>query len=83
MDLGLQGRIAAITGASKGIGYVCAETLLREGASVAICGRDSGRLEDEYPGTLRMGTGRGVMQGECLRMFSAKRRLICPRGLLN
>jgi 3-oxoacyl-[acyl-carrier protein] reductase len=71
MDLGLHGKIAAITGASKGIGYVCAETLLREGASVAICGRDSGRLEDEYPGTLRMGTGRGVMEGRMLKECSA------------
>ena len=46
MDLGLNGKVAVITGASKGIGYNCAQTLLREGAHVAICARDRTRLEE-------------------------------------
>jgi NAD(P)-dependent dehydrogenase (short-subunit alcohol dehydrogenase family) len=46
MDLGLNGKVAVITGASKGIGYACAQTLLREGAHVAICARDRTRLEE-------------------------------------
>src|SRR5215216_5560764 len=46
MDLGLNGKVAVITGASKGIGYTCAQTLLREGAHVAICARDRTRLEE-------------------------------------
>src|ERR687884_1303506 len=45
MNLGLDGKVAAITGASKGIGYACAETLLREGARVAICPRTAETLE--------------------------------------
>ena len=45
MDLGLKDKVAAITGASKGIGYACAETLLREGAKVAICARTAETLE--------------------------------------
>ena len=46
MDLGLEGKVAVITGASKGIGYACADTFLREGAHVVICARDRARLED-------------------------------------
>src|SRR3954469_10052730 len=39
MDLGLQGKRALVTGATKGLGRAIAETLLAEGASVAICAR--------------------------------------------
>ena len=39
MDLGLKGRVAAVTGGSKGIGEATARGLAREGAKVAICAR--------------------------------------------
>lgn len=45
MDLGLTGRVAMIAGGSSGIGLAIATELLREGATVAICGRDPGRLD--------------------------------------
>ncbi|BAN01168.1 SDR family NAD(P)-dependent oxidoreductase [Ilumatobacter coccineus] len=39
MDLGLTGKKALITGSTKGLGRAIAETLIAEGASVAICSR--------------------------------------------
>jgi 3-hydroxybutyrate dehydrogenase len=40
----LEGRVAFITGGGKGIGRAIADRLSREGARVAICGRDEGAL---------------------------------------
>lgn len=45
MDLGLSGRTVAITGGTFGIGLAAARIFLREGARVAICGRNVERLE--------------------------------------
>ena len=45
MDLGLTGKIVIVTGASKGIGYACAEAFLREGAKVAIVSRSRANLD--------------------------------------
>jgi 3-oxoacyl-[acyl-carrier protein] reductase len=41
----LSNKIAAVTGATKGIGRAIAEALAHEGASVAICGRDKNASE--------------------------------------
>ena len=45
MDLGIEGRRAAIAGASAGLGLSTAKALAAEGVRVAICGRDAGRIE--------------------------------------
>lgn len=44
MDLGLSGRLALVTGGSKGIGFGVARALAREGARVAIAARDADML---------------------------------------
>lgn len=45
MDLGLGGRKALITAASKGLGRACAEALAAEGARVFISSRDPAAIE--------------------------------------
>ncbi len=46
MDLGLDGRVALVMGASRGIGRGIAAALAREGARVAIVSRSLERLEE-------------------------------------
>jgi 3-oxoacyl-[acyl-carrier protein] reductase len=45
MDLGLDGRVALVMGASKGIGNGIASALAREGARVAMASRSQERIE--------------------------------------
>jgi 3-oxoacyl-[acyl-carrier protein] reductase len=41
MELGLRGKVAVVTGASRGIGFAIARALLEEGCLLAICARDA------------------------------------------
>jgi len=45
MELGLRGKVAVVTGASRGIGKAIAHALSQEGCAVAICGRNAARLD--------------------------------------
>lgn len=55
MDLGLQGKRAAVAGASSGLGLACARALAAEGVVVAMASRDRARIEAaaaEVPGAV-------------------------------
>ena len=61
----LEGKRAIVTGASKGIGYAIADSLLRAGASVVICSRSQDRVNDAV-GQLRNTSFGGKIAGQAV-----------------
>jgi NAD(P)-dependent dehydrogenase (short-subunit alcohol dehydrogenase family) len=74
LDLGLDGRIAIITGGSDGLGRAAAERLAAEGARVAICARRGEHLEQAAE-AVRKATGGQVLA----RVADVSRALDCER----
>ena len=56
MDLGLAGKLAVVTGGSKGIGLGIAQACAREGANVLICARTADQLDDAAQSLAKHGT---------------------------
>jgi 3-oxoacyl-[acyl-carrier protein] reductase len=61
MDLGLNGKIAMVTGASRGLGRAMALALAAEGVKLSICARD-GKFLDEAAVALKAAGGRVLAQ---------------------
>lgn len=74
MELGLAGRKAIVTGASRGIGRAIAEALAREGVDLAICARGKDGVEAARAALTTHGVrvhaeAVDVSDGEALRAF--------------
>ncbi|MBL4751260.1 MAG: SDR family oxidoreductase [Amylibacter sp.] len=50
MDLGIKGKTAIVCGASKGLGFGCAEALAKAGVNLVICARTKGPLDQAAEG---------------------------------
>jgi NAD(P)-dependent dehydrogenase (short-subunit alcohol dehydrogenase family) len=74
MDLGLRGKKAIVTGATKGIGRGVVETLLAEGASVAFCARSAEEVTEaatalQRPDATVVGEAVNVRDGEAYKAW--------------
>ncbi len=94
MDLGIEGRVAAVGGASTGLGKAIAWSLAREGVRVAICARTEERLERTglalhrasgrdifaFPCDLATADGPGEFIEATVKQFGTVDILVCNAG---
>lgn len=61
MNIEFNGKTAVVTGATGGIGYICARTLLESGAKVAIIGTNQETLDSTAASLAGFGTVKGFV----------------------
>lgn len=71
MDLQLAGKVALVTGGTKGIGRAVVEALLAEGAQVAFCARNAAEVETAGVELGATGTALDVADGAALAAWVA------------
>jgi 3-oxoacyl-[acyl-carrier protein] reductase len=89
VELGLEGRVALVTGSTRGIGRAIAERLVREGAQVVVNGREANGLEKAraqigasaaYAADVTHAAGCSQLLGEVQRRFGRLDVLVCNVG---
>ena len=73
MGRSLDGKVAIVTGAGRGIGKACALILAEDGASVALSGRDQARLEAMVVTVEALGVGALAVSGDVSRLQDVER----------
>jgi 3-oxoacyl-[acyl-carrier protein] reductase len=90
VNLGLDGRVALVAGASRGLGLAIAKTLAAEGCTVALSARDAGGLDaarraisgrtSAHPADLRDPGAAARVVGEVLQAWTSLDVLVCNVG---
>jgi NAD(P)-dependent dehydrogenase (short-subunit alcohol dehydrogenase family) len=91
--MSIEGKVAVVTGGSKGIGFAIAEALSKNGANVFICARDKTELKRAIDDLSRSGRAEGevcdvrsetqvrMMLEECERVFGGVDILVNNAGI--
>src|SRR5512146_745863 len=75
MKLGLEGKVALMTGSSRGIGRAIAETLAAEGCAIMLTGRDPAALAESAQAIAALG-------GKCRSAVAELREEGAPAALV-
>ena len=76
MSVDLRGKVAVVTGSSKGIGYSVAEALARAGADVVVSARNEGEVREAAERLGALGGGRAVGVACDVRRHDDVRRMM-------